>query len=422
MAFGRLREADFYLTRNRSIWQAAVRVAGRGATPDERTVLADLDDRGELDQVGGTAYLTGLLLSLPDAVVNDERLGAYIEIIRDRARRRRAVAAGEAMARDALAAGASGTEVISRARAKIDEAEGVDLPRGGAWRTVASIMADLGAEIDGRGHQSRAEPVTYGLPLLDKMCPPEPGQVYLVGARPGVGKTAFLLQTANRMAIDHNEPCAFLSLEMTARELGMRLVSLRTGVPHYRIRAGTPSADDWVKIVRAMREITDSSLVIDDTPALPLTEITARAKLLYHKEPFRLLLIDYLGLVAFSGTLDRADLEISAITAGLVALAKELSIPIIVAAQLNRTPSREKRKPMLSDLREGGGQEQDAYGVLFLHREPREGSPSLLADHGCIIVAKNRGGETGEIKVNFDGPRMLFTEHTDRPEEREWSK
>lgn len=403
MISARLHADDFYIGRHRTTFAAMVSLAQAGDPIDVRTLQAKLEQQGQCDEVGGLAFLAGLDSDLPDI----SHIASYAAIVKKCAVRRQLIVHSEQTVRECQDGGVDAQEAIELARNRLESLV-IDSLQRSSTQPVGAFIEGIEAEL-AEGPKCRAPRISYGLPTLDAMCAPEPGQLLLVGARPGVGKTSLLVQTANQYTIESKQPALIFSLEMTGRELAARLISLRTGVPVQRILSLELRAGELQDVTREGTRIKEAGLLIEDSPGLPMTEIEARAKLEHRRRPYGLLLLDYLGLIRLPGR-ERPDLEIGAITGGLLRLAKELRISVLAAAQLNRAASRERRKPILSDLREGGSQEQDANVVILLHREPLDDNSGLLSENGFVLVAKNRSGRTGEIPVRFDGPRMRFQE------------
>ena len=259
---------------------------------------------------------------------------------------------------------------------------------------------------------------SWGIDALDQFTQgAQPGDLVIIAARPGMGKTSFSLGTAYKAALDRKQHALFFSLEMERRQLMLRIFASHARVPFSRIRSGRLTEHQWAAIIKAAGSASESELYIDDTPRISLWELKARTRRAHARRPLDAIFVDYLQLVKYPGAPSR-EREVAEVSMELKSLAKELSIPVFALAQLNRgVESRANKRPGLADLRESGQIEQDADIIVFLYREDMyedddPGQPSSTAEAGVAeaIFAKFRNGGQGIVKMKFDGPTMSFEE------------
>jgi replicative DNA helicase len=298
------------------------------------------------------------------------------------------------------------------------------------------LFAALADQVD-QASQSTAELVGLdtGLPNLNHLTGGiRPGNLFLIAARPSVGKTALALQMAVRAA-EAGVSVLVFSLEMSRDELGYRLISQQTSIDSRRLRLGRLRAEEWMPFSATLARLADLPLAIDDTGALGLVEARARARQLHHTQPLGLIVVDYLQLMTVTGYHSREQ-EVSAVSRGLKALAKELQVPVLALSQLSRAVEiRADRRPQLSDLRESGGLEQDADQVLFIWR-PEPPKPGNAGDPGAaattpveLILAKERNGPTGSVYCRWRPEATVFVEEAPqwrqpaptRPANKHWT-
>jgi replicative DNA helicase len=397
-----LRPEDFYGERHEELYRTCQSLRARDIEIDLRTVQADLERRDKGDLVGGLAYLTGLDLDLPDI----GRVTTYAEIVKERAGRRAAIRIAGETIRDAMA-GDPLASIVGRAAHGLDALVSND--RGAGYRTIAECAIELGEHLDRPFDEVFG--IKTGIPGIDsKILAMEPGQEWLIAARPGVGKTALMLQIAAREAFHRGRRVGIVSLEMSRLELMMRLAARETGVPFAKIRRRRLTGPESGAVARRLCEIQHAPLAIDDGAGQSVHEIIARARALHRRERLDLVIVDYLTLIRQTDPGPRQDLEIDLIANALAKLAKDSPMTVITLAQVGKKSEFDKRVPTLADLKDAG--EAPAYGVLILHREKEEKNRSLLRPEGSITIAKNRGGELGEIKTLFHGPTMTWSEVT----------
>src|SRR5262245_40528326 len=378
-------------------------------TVDHLTLAEELKTRGQLASVGGPAYLMGLDQVVPVAA----NAGQYAEIVRDQAVRRRLAQVGKEITDLA-------SQEVGELAALLDDAErGVfviaDKRREGELRPVRELMERTLDLLDKmKMSSSGVTGISTGYIDLDQQLTGlHAGELIILAARPGVGKTSLAINIATNIALDKAEPRAvgIFSLEMPSDQLLMRLLASSARVDMKKLRGGRLTPHDEEKFQEIAGQLYNAPLYIDDTGALSPFDLRAKARRLKQKDPsLGLLVVDYLQLMHQRGRVESRQLEVSEISRALKQLAKELEVPILALSQLNRkVEERKGGKPMLSDLRESGAIEQDADVVLFIHRETGEGGDGEGGGgevrQGAVpvelIVAKQRNGPTGSIDLIF---------------------
>lgn len=405
-------EADFYRDAHRRIFKAMVALQARRVAIDLTTLLEELGRLGDLDEVGGPAYITSLVDGLPRST----NIGHYARIVSEKARLRKLIAAGNRLVADAYDAGEEAAAILERAeQAILGLADGTVQAGFESMRTVAAGAMDMLDEM--RAANGRVTGLPTGFLDVDALTRGfQMGTLITLGGRPGAGKTALATNIAQRSAV-MGHVVGMFSLEMPKEELFFRQVSAATQIDSHRLQGGYLSEGDWGRVSQAFSEIAESSLYVDETPAIGMFAVRSRARRLKAAHGLELLILDYLQLMSTSDRYDTRALAIGEITGSLKALAKELKIPILLLSQLNRESVRGERprRPQLSDLRDSGSIEQDSDIVMFVHR-PDEHEPVTE-----LIVAKHRNGPIGTIKLRWDAHCTRFDNYTDQnePEERQ---
>jgi len=401
-----VRAEDFYKPAHATIYRTILELAAKGEPADPITVAADLTKHGEIGRVGGASYLH----TLPQAVPTAANAAYYAEIVHEKAVLRRLIEAGTRIIQSGYRPGGGIDEVVSAAAAEIATViEGTEqtddfIPIGD------TIEATLDAIESAKGATG-----LVGLPTgftdLDALTNGfRPGQMIIVAARPAMGKSTLGLDFARAAAIQHDRPAAFISLEMKSTELTMRLLSAEARVAMHHLQSGELSDDDWTRLARRMPEVSAAPLYINDC-ATNLAEIQAKLRRLKARDPrLSLVVIDYMQLVTLAGRRPEVrEREVAEVSRSFKLLANELQVPIVVLAQLNRGPEqRQDKRPVSSDLRESGSQEQDADIIILLHREDAYEKDSPRAGEADLIVAKHRNGPTATVTVAFQGHYSRF--------------
>ncbi len=402
---GAVSAADFYRADHRTIFAAAKALHDSGRAVDLLTILDALEARGEADRAGGIAYL-GDLGNFGFLAANAK---AYAQTIRERATLRglQQIAA-DALAACACPAGRTPAEIAAEAEAgMLALLDHSDTDPVRLQDALCDVLADVE---DRRERGGELAGLTTGFRRFDETTGGlEPGQLIIVAARPSVGKTVVGCNIAAHMAAS-GTPVLFFTLEMGHREIAQRILAARSGVAVQAMRAGTGDPHDWDRMSAAVGASMAWSMFIDDTPAVTVAYVRAKARRIQRTHGLGLVVIDYLGLMR--GTGDNRTQEVGSISRGLKALAKELKVPVIALAQLNRaSEGRPNRHPTLSDLRDSGEIEQDADIVAMLHREDMHRTAAERDGLAQMFIRKNRNGPTGEFLLSLDGPRMLFTDY-----------
>jgi len=405
-----LEQDDFFPDTHRRIYGAMLDLSNRATEIDVLTLKEELDRKGAIEKVGGAAYLTSLLDGVPD-VGNVEE---YARIVKEKSTLRRLIRAGQRITRDGLAGDRDAEALLSEATGEIfDIAEGA--VRGGFEQIGPIVKKNLEIIEDARGRQGMLSGLATGFTELDRMTSGLQGtDLIVIAARPSVGKTSFALNLAQHVAFREGRSVGFFSLEMSKEQIGFRVLCSEADVDAKKVRDGYASKEAAVRLVTAQAKISGASFYIDDSAALNVPEMRAKAQRLKREKGLDLLIVDYMQLMAGHGRFDNRTQEVSMISRGLKLLAKELRVPIIALSQLSRQPEQRKgelRKPQLADLRDSGSIEQDADVVVFLYREElydKETERKGIAD---VIVAKQRNGPTGDFPLVFLGDHMTFANY-----------
>jgi len=401
---------DFYKPAHELIFDSILDLYGRGEPADAVTVAAELTKRGELARIGGAPYLHTLMSSVPTAA----NAGYYAVIVRERAILRRLVEAGTRITQMGYATdGADLDEIVNRAQAEIYNV--TEQRAGEDYLPLADIMEGALDEIESISNRSgEMTGVPTGFTDLDQLTNGlHPGQMVIIAARPAIGKSTLGLDLARSCSIQNRLTSVIFSLEMGRNEITMRLLSAEARVALHHMRSGTMTDDDWARLARKMGEVSSAPLFIDDSPNMSMMEIRAKCRRLKQRHDLRLVVVDYLQLMSSGGSRrpESRQQEVSEMSRALKLLAKELEVPVIAIAQLNRGPEqRTDKRPMMSDLRESGSLEQDADVVLLLHREDAYEKESPRAGEADFIVAKHRNGPTATITVAFQGHYSRFVD------------
>jgi replicative DNA helicase len=400
--------SDFYRRDHRLIFEAIAEVAEIRGSCDAVTVSEQLERKGRLDEIGGLSYLGTIARDTPSAA----NVRAYAEIIRERSILRQLVAAGGEIAAAATdSRGRSATDLVDEAERRVFEIA----ERGSRGKIGFIAIKDvLPQTIDRLDllHQSPGEirGVPSGFTQLDRKTTGfQPGDLIVIAGRPSMGKTTLAVNIAENAAIAKGVPSAISSMEMSAEQLTLRLISSLGRVNQTHLRTGNFSEEDWSRIQGAMAQLSVAPLFVDESPALTPTEVRARARRLKREHNIGLIVVDYLQLMQVTGTKENRATEISEISRSLKALAKELQVPVIALSQLNRAvEQRTDKKPVMSDLRESGAIEQDSDVILLIYRDEVYDPNTTRRGVADIIIAKQRNGPIGEIQLTFLGEYTRF--------------
>ncbi len=409
-AVEKLRSEDFFLPQHRQIFERMIQLAEKQQAIDVVTLMEDLARRGELESAGGVPYLSQLADGLP-RVTNVEH---YARIVKEKSVLRNLAFSAAAIQEQALAGGDDADVILDRAESTIFQiAE--DRVRAGLIG-VKELVRDNFERLERIFSEGRRiTGLATGYAGLDnETAGLQPSELVILAARPSMGKTALALNIAENVAVRNREPVAVFSLEMSKESLLLRMLASEARVDAHKFRTGHMGRDDWNKITRALTNLGDAPLWIDDSASSTVLEMGAKARRLKRDRGLSLMIVDYLQLVVPTNTgrgTNRQE-EVSSISRALKGLAKELKVPVVVLSQLTRAPEREDRKPQLSDLRESGAIEQDADVVLFINRPNfyKTDLPEEDRAKAELIIAKQRNGPTGNLNFVFLARHTRFEE------------
>jgi replicative DNA helicase len=398
-----LRPDDFYSEQNRTLYETIYSMFTAGQTVDPITVLGQLQTLGQYDPATSRSYVGQLIEITPTA----KNVTAYVEIVRDRSVLRSLGDASGDITRMVYEAAAPSGEILDAAEQKI-----YDIRKGHAGNSMVSVktvMSDTFRYLDEIADQAGKLPgLTTGIEPLDrKIGGLINSNLILVASRPGMGKTSIALNIALKAAKTSGKCVAFFSLEMSLHQLGMRLLSSEAAIDSNTLLCGNLSADDWKSATEASIVLSRFNMVFSETAAITPAEIKALAR---RVPDLGLIVIDYLQLMQGARRSENRVQEVSEISRSLKIMAKELNVPVLCLSQLSRAnESRSDKRPMLSDLRESGAIEQDADVVLFLYRDDYYNEDSPERGTAECIVAKNRHGSTGTVKLHWLGQYTSFS-------------
>jgi replicative DNA helicase len=393
-----LHTGDYYRPANGTVHAAITDLYTRGEPVDPVAVIAHLLSTGDISRVGGAEYLHQCVEQVP-TVAN---ASWYAREVAEHAGRRRLIAAGTKMVQLAADPGLDLTSAMDQAGAEFYDATTAH-DTGDLTPLGALLGPAMQAIRDASEHRGELRGISTGFTDLDQLTGGlRPGQLVVIAGRPGMGKSVAAVDIARATALRDKKPAAFFSLEMSEDELVTRILSAEARVPLHVISSGHLRDGDWSRLEIASGHLAGAPLHIDPSPGLTMTEIRARARRLAQREGLALVIVDYLQLMTSSGRKNHQnrEQEVAEISRGMKLLAKELRVPVVAVAQLNRGPEqRQDKRPMLSDLRESGALEQDADLVIFVHRDDYYDKESARAGEADLIVAKHRGGSTDTITV-----------------------
>lgn len=401
-----LKGIDFYQPKHELIFDAILELYSRGEPADAITVASALTKKHPASMWGGPIYLTDLLASVSIA----SNATYYAEIVAEKATLRRLLEAAIKVSQMALQGHGDAHDIVDAAQQAIYNVSSGNTSED--YKPLTELMQPTIDEIELLSqHQGEMSGVPTGFAELDELTHGlHGGQMIIIAARPAVGKSTLGLDICRSASIKHGLTSAIFSLEMSQSEIVTRLLSAEASINFSNLRKGNLNDSDWQKIADVTSRVSQAPLFIDDSPNLTMMEIRAKARRLKQTNDLRLVVIDYLQLMSSGKKVESRQLEVSEFSRQIKLLAKELDIPVIAIAQLNRGPEqRQGGKPMMSDLRESGSLEQDADIVILLHREDLY-DKTLTAGDADFIVAKNRGGRTDTLQVGFQGHYSRFTD------------
>ena len=406
-----LAEADFYRYEHRLVFASITSLVNANRPADVITVFEQMQSQGKAEEIGGLAYLNSLAQYVPSSA----NIRRYAEIVRERSILRKLVSVSDEIATSALNTnGRPVTNILDEAEQKIFSIgeEGSRMRQG--FQSMDKLVVQL---LDRVEEMSKNPNDITGVPTgffdLDRMTSGmQAGDLIVLAARPSMGKTALAINIAEHVALQEDLPVAVFSMEMGASQLAIRIVGSIGRIDQGRLRTGKLIDDEWPRLSDAIERLKTVSLSIDETPGLTTSELRASARRLARScGKLGLVVVDYLQLMSGSGGGDGENraTELGEISRGLKMLAKELQCPVIALSQLNRgVEQRTDKRPMMSDLRESGAIEQDADVIMFIYRDDYYNKDSKEPGVAEIIIAKQRNGPTGTVKLTFLKPITKF--------------
>ncbi|PIY06356.1 MAG: replicative DNA helicase [Gallionellales bacterium CG_4_10_14_3_um_filter_54_96] len=408
-----ITQDDFYRFEHRLIYRQIVRMSELAKPVDVITVAEALEISGELDKVGGLAYLGSLAQNVPSAA----NIRRYGEIVRERSIMRQLVEVGTDIADSAYnPTGRDAAQLLDEAEGKVFQIAEAGARGKQGFMSMPPLLTQVVERIEtlyGRDNTSDVTGTPTGYTDLDRMTSGlQPGDMIVVAGRPSMGKTAFSINIAENIALDSKLPVAIFSMEMGAAQLAMRMLGSVGKLNQHDLRSGKLQDDDWGRLTHALGRLNDAPIFIDESAALSSLELRARARRLHRQHgSLGLIVVDYLQLMssnAGKASENRAT-EISEISRALKGLAKELQVPVMALSQLNRSlEQRPNKRPVMSDLRESGAIEQDADLILFIYRDEVYNSDSPDKGKAEIIIGKQRNGPIGKVELAFRGEYTRF--------------
>jgi replicative DNA helicase len=395
-----LEATDFYTEAHRRIFSAIVELSDRNEPCDLITLSNILKGKNHLDSVGGMAYLASLVDNVPSAA----NVAHYCKIVKEKSILRKLIATATEIQNNSYNPVVDVDTVLDLAEHAIFEiSEKKIRPAFSPFKDVIKGSIQTIEKLFER--KALVTGVPTGFEKLDDLTSGlQKSDLIIIAGRPSMGKTAFALNIAQYAALDEAIPVAIFSLEMSKEQLAIRMLSSEAKVDSQRIRRGFLGETDWPKLIRAADKLSESLIFIDDTPAITVLEMKAKARRLTAEVGLGLIIIDYLQLMRGSAYRDSREQEISEISRSLKALAKELNIPVIALSQLNRkVEDRTNRRPQMADLRESGAIEQDADVIAFIYRDEVYNKSEDNSEKGMaeVIVGKQRNGPIGTVKLAF---------------------
>lgn len=405
-------EEDFYRTSHQKIFRAMLDLSEHGEVIDLITLSEHLKTRGELEAVGGAAYLAELVQAVPSAA----NIRYHCKIVHDKALLRGLIGTST----EVIARGYDGTAPVEELLEFAEHAI-FGLAQGRVSRSFTEMKALILESIEVVDQLYKKKEQITGIPTgfmdLDTMLAGlQPSDLVVIAGRPSMGKTSLALGMVQTAAVDYNKAVGVFSLEMSSVQLVLRMLSSEARVDSHLLRTGKLSPGDWTRLTAAADKLSQAKIFIDDSGALTVQQMRGKARRLKIEHGLDLLVVDYLQLMQGRSDAESRQQEISDISRSLKALAKELNIPIVALSQLSRAvENRQDKRPVLADLRESGAIEQDADVVIFIYRDEVYNADTTqkqgIAD---ILVRKHRNGPTGDIELTFLDKYAKFADKSDR--------
>ncbi len=412
-AVERINSDDFYRAAHCVIFQAMLSLTDAREPVDVVTLSQKLRSLGKLDEAGGIEYLSRLASVVPSAA----NVGYYAKVVKETSLRRRIIHEASGIIEDAYKESASVETFLDTTEQRILNVSDYRISK--SFYRVGELVQDSIKTVEQL--YDRKEPITgapTGFDRLDSMTAGfQPSDLIIIAARPSMGKTALSLSICNHIGIHRGLAAAFFSLEMSKEQIVLRMLCSEARVDNSKVRTGHLGERDFPKLVDAASRIAEAPIFIDDTPALTISELRAKARRLHRETPLSVLMVDYLQLMRSPAYANSREQEISDISRSLKALAKELRIPVIALSQLNRSvEARTDKRPVMSDLRESGAIEQDADVIMFIYRDEVYNPDTVDKGVAELLISKQRNGPTGTARVAFSSHLTRFDNLEERPE------
>lgn len=416
---GLLSEGDFYRADHRLIFRHIVQLVEHSQPADALTVAESLERAGSLVEVGGNSYLGSLAASTPSAA----NIHRYAEIVRGRSLMRQLVTAGHRIAESGyMPQGREAKELLDEAQALVLAIGEGARDKHADFLTTRVVMSDVVEFVDeqhqrhasGQSNDVTGTPTGF-IDLDKKTTGMQPGQLIILAARPAMGKTALSLNITENASSETGKTGVFFSQEMRARELGLRLLASAAGVNVQRLVTGRIYDQEWPRVTDAFGKISDLNIAFNQAPGLTITELRALARRARREfGALSVIVVDYLQLMLSGGNDMNRAMQLAEITRGLKLLALELEVPVVALSQLNRElEKRPNKRPLMSDLRDSGAIEQDADVILFIYRDEVYHPESFDKGVAEVIVAKQRNGPTGTVRLTFRADQTRFMNFAD---------
>jgi replicative DNA helicase len=400
-----LEESDFYREAHQKIFHSMIALSERNEPLDLITLTNELKKKKELDEIGGASYLASLVEAVPTAA----NIAYYAKIVKEKSTLRKMISTATEIVTQSFQEGKELEDLLDEAEQAIFRISEHRVKP--AFYPIKEIVKESFKIIEQLYEKKELiTGIPSGFKDLDrKTAGFQNADLIIVAGRPSMGKTALCLNMAQHAAITAKVPTAIFSLEMSKEQLAIRMLCSEGRVDSSRLRSGFLSESDWPRLTMAAGALSDAQIFIDDSPAISVLELRAKARRLKADRGLGLIMIDYLQLMKGRSGVERREQEISEISRSLKALAKELNVPVIAISQLSRkAEDRPGRKPQLSDLRESGAIEQDADVILFIYRDEVYNPDTDKQKTAEVIIGKQRNGPTGKIDLTFISEYTTF--------------
>ncbi|MDF2960530.1 MAG: helicase, partial [Paenibacillus sp.] len=395
-AMERISGDDFYRTSHQRIFESMIELAEENEPIDLITLTARLQNKQELEDIGGIKYLSELANAVPTAA----NIDYYAQIVEEKSMLRRLIRAATNIVTEGYSSTDEVGDLLSDAEKRILEISQRRSNTG--FIAIRDVLMEVFDKVEFLyNNKGGTTGIKSGFLDLDKMTAGfQRSDLIIVAARPSVGKTAFALNIAQNVGVREKQTVAIFSLEMGAAQLVQRMICAEANVDATRMRTGFLESDDWEKLTMAIGALSEANIYIDDSPSVTVADIRAKCRRLKQERGLGMILIDYLQLIHGRGKGDNRQQEVSEISRTLKQIARELDVPVIALSQLSRgVEQRQDKRPMMSDLRESGSIEQDADIVAFLYRDDYYDKESEKKNIIEIIIAKQRNGPVGTVEL-----------------------